>query len=212
MEAALPSSHMTAWNKLNRLAGKDEKVREAAFETQMLASLHQVKPAPTPPAAPTRSDIQIVVTQNGQTITYPHLQSVPASVREKILTTWQPTPPPFLPAAKPRSLRLAQPLNLLFPGAGFFSLGRPGLASGYMGAFLACFVAMAVMFLRGYAQYLELSTSDDLLQGDNLAQLRHVFPTGWLVGLLAAGLTIYLVSTLHLNRLIRHTPPVKASA
>ena len=101
--------------------------------------------------------------------------------------------------SRPKSLRLAITLNLLLPGAGQIYLGQmtPGL--GYAGGFLMAFTAMLTLFLRAYANYLQLSTSGDLLAGDNLEQLARSFPVRWLIGLLILAVVVYLAALLGLG-------------
>ena len=100
--------------------------------------------------------------------------------------------PPKSPA--PKSLRFAFTVNLLFPGMGLFYLGRRWLGSFVAVAFLACFVSMLTIFLRGYRDYLGVTTGGDILQGENLEQLTNVFHARWLIGLLIAATLLYLVS------------------
>jgi len=211
---------MPAWKDIGRLSDSDEKKRAAAFEAQALASLAKDSPAPTgqppTPAVPVRDGIQITVTVNGQTTHYPNLETVPAPVRQRILNAWQlatnPGIPPLLaapanapepPAAsapRPRSRRFAQTLNLFLPGAGQIYLGQLAAGSLYALTFLGCFVAMLLIFVRGYADYLRLTTSGDILEGNNLEQLTQAFPAGALVGLLIVAIVIYFASAIHLSR------------
>ena len=93
-----------------------------------------------------------------------------------------------------KSRRFALTLNLLWPGAGQIYLGQTVLGSVLAVGFGACFVAMVVLFLRGYRQYLALATEGDILAGDNLEKLSHVFPTGTLLVLLVVAIVIFLVS------------------
>lgn len=100
--------------------------------------------------------------------------------------------PPPLPGAK--NLRLASALNLFLPGAGLIYLGRRRSGGILAAAFLICFCAVLGLFLVSYARYLQFALSDDLLQGDNLERMGHLFPRGWLLALAAAGLLIYAIS------------------
>jgi hypothetical protein len=93
-----------------------------------------------------------------------------------------------------KSLRLAFTLNFMVPGVGQLYLGQTGLGVIYLTSFGSIFVTMFTLFLRAYAKYLELSTSGDILEGDNLEQLSHVFPARWLVGLTVVALIIYVAS------------------
>jgi hypothetical protein len=98
-------------------------------------------------------------------------------------------------------------LNLLLPGAGQFYLGQTAWGGALAVGFIACFVTMLTLFLRAYTKYLELSTSGDLLTGDNIEQLARVFPTGWLLGLLGLSIVIYLASAFSLATLRRNYRP-----
>jgi hypothetical protein len=185
---------MPIWNKLS---GDAAKKREAAFEAQMLAEL-----AKDAPVAPPRVGIQITV--NGRQ--YDNLAEVPAAIRQQILNAWQPAAPPvirvepLLPAApRPRSRRTAGVLNLFLPGAGQIYVGQPVMGSVFALSFLACFLAAVVIFVRGYAKYLQLSTSGDILDAGALEQLTNLFPMGVLVGLLVAAAVIYIASAIHLS-------------
>lgn len=72
---------MAKWkDNLNKISGKSEQEREAAFEAAMLAELGRKTSSPNPPAprsqptaGPARPAISITVTENGQTTTYPDL-------------------------------------------------------------------------------------------------------------------------------------------
>jgi hypothetical protein len=219
---------MPGWKDITKLSESDEKKRAAAFEAQMLASLAKDLPAPakppprvappTPPPAVRPCDgIQISVTANGQTTNYANLETVPVPVRQRILNTWFPAPdlvvPPVLPAPtnrpeppapaahRSRSRRFAQGLNLFLPGSGQIYLGHRLTGSVYAFAFLGCFVTMILVFVRGYSGYLRLTTGGDILEGNNLEQLAHAFPTGLLFGLLIVATAIYFTSAIHLSRL-----------
>jgi hypothetical protein len=117
-----------------------------------------------------------------------------------------------MPSQSPRrkNLRFAFTLNLLFPGLGQLYLGQMIRGLTFALGFLTCFVAMLALFLRAYANYLQLSTSGNLLEQDNLEQLAQTFPTPVLVGLLIVALAIYLASLLSLafsrNSQPRHPP------
>jgi hypothetical protein len=207
---------MLGWNNISRLSDSDEMKRAAAFEAQALAALAKVSPSPSgqPPAAapqtpgaPARDGIQISVTADGQTTHYTNLETVPVPVRQRILNLWfpatNPGTPPLLAAPsgpRPRSRLFAQTLNLFLPGAGQIYLGQFVAGSIYALTFLGCFVAMLLIFFRGYADYLRLSTGGDILEGDKLEQLTHAFPTGTLVGLLIVAIVIYFASAMHLSR------------
>jgi hypothetical protein len=113
-------------------------------------------------------------------------------------------PPPSLPGAK--SFRLASALNLFLPGAGLIYLGHRRTGGVLVTAFLFCFFALISLFLISYARYLELALSDDLLKGDKLERIGNVFPRGWLIGLTAAGLMIYAISSALMVRAKRNSP------
>ena len=210
---------MPKWKDIARLSDQEEKAREAAFEAQMLAMIAQSKsppPATTSPAsaAPVHDDIQISVADNGQTTLYNNLEAVPWPVRQRIMNAWRASPTPGVPplqnlsslrntppsssVPRPRTLRFAMTLNLLLPGAGQFYLGQRVVGAAYALGFLTCFATMLIVFVRGYFDYLRLSTSGDILESANLEQLAHAFHTGMLTGLTVVSIVIYLVSTIHL--------------
>lgn len=99
---------------------------------------------------------------------------------------------------KPKSLRVAVTLNLLLPGAGQFYLRQRIFGSALMLAFLACFLAMIAIFMRGYVEYLQTITSGDILQSDILERLGDVFHVRWLIGLLIASIVIFAASMIGL--------------
>lgn len=206
---------MSRWKDITKLSDGEAKAREAAFEAEMLTMLATDKPKPSsaslsqtttapPPLATLPDGIRVSVTENGQTTSY-DLESVPASVRERIRNAWKqslkPDAPPVLgdaPAAHPRSLRVAMTLNMFLPGAGQFYLGQRISGLAYAGAFSACLVAMLVLFVRAYAQYLSLATSGDILETGALERLSRTFPVETLVGLSLVGILIYAASAIHL--------------
>lgn len=217
---------MATWKDISKLSDRDEKTREAAFEAQMLSMLATDKPNPSTavssrppvttvpvPAIAPHDAVQISVTENGQTELY-DLASTPASVRQQISKAWELSPcssvPPVIvtvpaanstpsaPTPRPRTLRLAMTLNLFIPGAGQFYLGQRIAGSLYAGGFCVCLVAMLVLFVRSYSQYLQLATNGDILDGDNLETMARVFQVGPLVALSVIGTLIYIVSAIHL--------------
>ena len=103
------------------------------------------------------------------------------------------TQPPPLPSQK--SLRLATALNVFLPGAGLFYLGQRVVGTVLAGAFLACFLALFGLFLAGYARYLSIAMSENLLEGNKLEEAGAAFHLNWLLGLAAAGMVLYLCST-----------------
>jgi hypothetical protein len=206
---------MSKWKDIAKLSDQEAKKRETAFEAEMLASLATDKSQPpaasSPPIIPVRDGIRISVIENGQTANYTNLATVPLSVRQRIMNMWLSLPsaseqmpqplgnqPPLPPAPRKKSLRFAMTLNLLVPGLGQFYFGQPIMGSVYAIGFIACFVATLVKFLSAYYQYLQLSTSGDILQTGNLEQLAHAFPTGTLTGLTIVSIVIYLASAIHL--------------
>jgi hypothetical protein len=100
--------------------------------------------------------------------------------------------PPPLPVAK--NLRLAATLNLMLPGAGLICLGRRILGTILATAFLACFLALLVIFLVGYARYLSIALGDNLLEGGKIEEAGAAFHPNWLMGFTAVGGGIYLCS------------------
>jgi hypothetical protein len=183
---------MPSWKNLS---GDEEKKREAAFESRMMSELAK--------DAPARDGIQITVTTNGQPVQY-RLADVPASVRQQILSAWQPAAPPVIPPAstgpRPRSRRVAGTLNLFVPGTGQIYLGRPLMGSLFALAFLACFSTAVVIFVRAYVGYLRIATSGDIFDPGNLERLSNAFPVGALIGLSVASIVIYIASAVHLSR------------
>ncbi len=72
---------------------------------------------------------------------------------------------------------------------------QPLMSRVYAIGFLACLTTMRWKFLGAYFDYLQLSTSDDILEADNLEQLTHVLPTRMLGALSIVGIAIYLASS-----------------
>ena len=107
-------------------------------------------------------------------------------------------PPPLPPADK--SPGLARWLNLALPGAGLIYLGRRGLGFALALPFLGCFLAALALFIVGYARYVSMATSDNLLEGDRLERFGDIFPIGWLAGLAGAGLILQAISMFLLRR------------
>ena len=184
--------------------------------------------SPRPDTVPVSDAIHITVIANGHTTHYPHLLAVPTHLRQHILNTWLTAPTPISPntvatpvslphhpassapcpltpdslpqssSLKPRSLRLAITLNLLLPGAGQIYLRQPLLGAAYAIPFLATLIAILTIFIRGYHQYLVLSTNGDLLDPGNLETLAHAFPMATISTLSIIGTALFLVSTIHL--------------
>ena len=105
-----------------------------------------------------------------------------------------PSQPPPLPPAK--NLRLAGALNMFLPGAGLFYLGRRVAGVVLAVLFLGAFAALLSIFLVGYARYLSIAMSDELMRGDNLEQAAQSFHQNWLIGLAVGGGIVYLVSSI----------------
>lgn len=105
--------------------------------------------------------------------------------------------PPPLPT---KNFRLAATLNLFLPGSGLFYLGHRLVGALLAVAFLLCLVASLAIFLIGYAQYFTLALDGQILEGDKLEKMSALFRPRWLVGLLVAGVVIYLISLIFLSR------------
>jgi TM2 domain-containing membrane protein YozV len=210
---------MPNWKDVTKLSGQSEKAREEMFEAETLAMVTSTKPTPTPPATDSSASsalipdgIQISVISKGQTTLY-NLETAPWPVRRQIMNAWRPSPTanipplqgtpsipnaPALPTRRPKTMRFAMALNLLVPGAGQFYLGQRKAGAAYAIAFIACFVAMLILFARAYSAYLQLSTNGDILDGANLEQLAQVFHAGLLGWISFIGTAIYIASTIHL--------------
>jgi hypothetical protein len=123
-------------------------------------------------------------------------------------------PPPLPSTAK--SPGLARWLDLAVPGAGLFYLGRRGLGAALALPFLACFVAALALFVVSYARYVQMATSDNLLQGDQLESFGDIFPTAWLIALAGVGGLLQVCSMVLLRRARRadaaRTPPPPPAA
>jgi hypothetical protein len=116
-----------------------------------------------------------------------------------VLSEQNNTTPPLANQPQPRSLRFAMTLNFVLPGLGQLYLGQRRFGSLLAGGFLACFVAMLAIFLNGYRQYLNIATSDDILESGFLERIGGVFHTGWLMGLLVVSVVIFIVSVASLS-------------
>jgi TM2 domain-containing membrane protein YozV len=104
--------------------------------------------------------------------------------------------PPIL--AAPKNLRLATTLNLVLPGAGQFYLGQRVAGIVFATLFLACLVAMIVIFLHGYIAYWNMAVGGKILEGQRLENMGRVFQSGRLLVLLAISLVIYLAAAIGL--------------
>ena len=95
---------------------------------------------------------------------------------------------------KPKSLRFAVTLNFILPGAGQFYLGQRVFGEVLALAFLASFVAMMAIFLRGYAEYMRITTSGDIFESNVLEQRDNVFHIRWLLGLLIGSIVVFIIA------------------
>lgn len=91
-------------------------------------------------------------------------------------------------------MRFAVTLNFVVPGAGQFYLGQRLFGSLVAVVFCACFGAILVLFVMGYAEYLGLAMSGDLAQMEKAGDMGALFHTRWLVGLAVGAVLIYLGS------------------
>ncbi len=103
--------------------------------------------------------------------------------------------PPQPQSGKSRS---ALGLNLLFPGAGLIVTGYRQSGYAFAIAFGLCFVAILALFVVGYARYILVATSPDILKGNELEKIGEAFRPAWFLGLLLSGLIIYVASTITL--------------
>jgi len=203
---------MPNWKSLAKLSDQEEKAREAAFEAEMVAMIATGRSSPAPPvinpSAPcvtSHNDIQISITNDGQTTLY-NLETVPWPVRQRIMNAWRPSPtanipPPqntSSPAPRQKKMRTAMALNLLLPGAGQFYLGQRIAGSAYAIGFIACLATVLVLFVHAYSAYLQLSTSGDVMEAGNIEQLAQMFHAGVLAWISFIGTAIYIASTIHL--------------
>jgi len=95
---------------------------------------------------------------------------------------------------KPKSLRKAALLNTIWPGSGQFYLGQIKLGLGMAALFGALFLAAIVLFLKGMKVYFDLTLDGNILEGDRLERIGNAFAQRWLIGLMIAGLVVYVVS------------------
>jgi hypothetical protein len=115
--------------------------------------------------------------------------------------------PPATNQPERKNVRLAMTLNFLLPGIGQFYLGQRLFGFSLAAGFLACFVAMLGIFSYGYREYLNIATSDDILQSGFLERIGSVFHIGWLVGLLVLSVVIFIVSLVDLSLRARRLAP-----
>ncbi len=102
--------------------------------------------------------------------------------------------PPPLPRPKEKSLRTANLLNLLLPGAGHIYLGQHRFGGILLVLFVACFAAMMVTFLFSLAQYFTLTMEGDILEGNRLEQLGQIWHPRRMIALAVAGVIVYATS------------------
>ena len=118
-------------------------------------------------------------------------------------------PPPAVPPVRKnessspfawenKSPRTAHLLNLFLPGAGQFYLGRRVFGCLFAVPFLGCLLAMMVIFIQGYSQYLSAAASGRILQGQEIEKLAEAFDFRLLGALLVAGLVLYIGSAVGL--------------
>ena len=94
----------------------------------------------------------------------------------------------------------------MLPGAGLFYLGRRIVGGFLVSVFLCCFVAVLGVFLVGYARYLSIAMSGDLMKEGEIEKAAAAFHTDWLIGFGVAGFVVYLCSTLLFWRVKRGIP------
>src|SRR5260370_42359428 len=99
------------------------------------------------------------------------------------------SPPP--PA--PKNCRRAFALNFFLPGAGQIYLGQRMMGALLAGVFLVCLCASLAIFVIGYASYLNVTLSGNILEGNRLEQLGEVFHPRWLLGVMSAGIACYFM-------------------
>jgi len=92
-----------------------------------------------------------------------------------------------------KNFRRAFALNFFLPGAGQIYLGQRMMGALLAGIFLACLGASLAIFVIGYANYLNVTLSGNILEGNQLEQLGEVFHPRWLLGLMSAGIACYFV-------------------
>jgi len=212
--------------KLSDKDAKTREAQFEAEMLALIAQGEHSKPSAATPApsattlsvtpVPAHDGIQISVTTNGQSAHYNNLQEVPGEIRQHIMSAWIASPSaalppvlnapafrnaPSLPSSKtprPKTMKMAMFLNLLIPGTGQIYLGQRFAGAAYALAFLASFAAVLIIFVHGYFNYLNLSTSGDILDSGNLEKVANAFPAGIIGALSAIGIVIYLASTIHL--------------
>jgi hypothetical protein len=90
---------MSPWKNIGKLSAKEEAKREAEFQARLLAEIGgQAQPksaaqTPVPAAKASTDGVSVSVTENGQTMIYASLDTVPLALRQKILNAWLAKPP-----------------------------------------------------------------------------------------------------------------------
>ena len=97
------------------------------------------------------------------------------------------------PPTARKNFRRAFALNFFLPGAGQIYLGQRTMGALLAGVFLVCLCASLAIFVIGYANYLNVTLSGNILEGNQLEQLGEVFHPRWLLGLMSAGIACYFV-------------------
>jgi len=92
------------------------------------------------------------------------------------------------------TLRRAAAANIFLPGAGLFLLGHRRTGAALAGLFLVCFLAVMIVFLAGYVNYLKAALDPNVLQGDKLEQIGAGFHVPWVLGLAGFGALIYALA------------------
>jgi hypothetical protein len=102
---------------------------------------------------------------------------------------------------------LATAMNWILPGAGLFLLRRRLAGAVIATLFLACFFAVVVVFVGGYANYFSKAMSDDLLKGRTLEEIGEGFHRGRLLAFAGAGAVVYAVGAILFSRAKRQFTP-----
>ena len=110
-----------------------------------------------------------------------------------------------------KSFRVATLLNFFLPGAGQFYLGQRWLGALLAVAFSICFVAALGIFLVGISEYFKLAVDENILAGDHLERIGQAWHPRWLLGLMFAGIAIYVGSLAGLYSTQRSCAPEPGS-
>jgi hypothetical protein len=119
-----------------------------------------------------------------------------------------PVPPPLPerrpaqpgPGAADKTLRAAGLFNVFLPGAGLFLLGQQKLGGIIAGAFLFCFAGVLGVFLHGYARYLQIALSENLMQDNKLEEAGAAFHQNWTLAFMGVGVVLYVISGVLFSR------------